>query len=201
MTSRFHHSIKEMSSHSKNVCFNTLLAVSKPDIKLLAPRPAERDHPSWYVTSLSGYHHHLAIVWIAKVRGADLIIEAHFAGTRDSCNHFIQKHANAPAGACVVRPDLSGVLLVTDDSKKEITKDLITAWPLTNPLQNAIISSCIDSLPQGHLVLDPHQEEIAISSPPLLIESCHSYTVGAATVSRLLCDCITTSLQRVEATL
>ncbi|KAL7547115.1 hypothetical protein ACHAWF_010426 [Thalassiosira exigua] len=170
MTEKFHRSLKDMSAHDRNVCFNTLLAVAKPDIKVLVPRPPERDNPSWYITSLTGYNHRIHIVWISKTRESTLIVEAHFAGTRDACNHFIQKHVNPPRDACIVKRDLSGVLLGHNDSSVDI-KDLVTAWPLTNPLQNAIMSASIESLPQGNLVLDPHQEEIAISKPPLLIES------------------------------
>jgi hypothetical protein len=172
MTSKFHHALKDMSTHDRNVCFNTLLAVARPDINLLVPRPPARERPSWYTSSFVGYNHHIYIVWVSKKKESTLIVEAHFAGTRTACTHFIQKHVNPPHGACIVKQDLSGIVSNPEDSSgKPDIKDLITAWPVTNPLQNAIMSGSIESLPQGRLVLDPHQEEIAISKPPLLIES------------------------------
>ena len=175
MTSKFYDSIKKMTAHDKNICFNTVLAVSNPDIKQLIPRPSERARPSWYVSSLKGYSHRLCVVWIAKLRGSDLLIEAHFAGTKDKCNSFIQQHVNLPVGACIVLPDLSGVQKISGGNQKQIPGNLFTSWPLTNSLQNAIMSCSIDSLPQGSLALDPHQEEIALSLPPLLIESRSGY--------------------------
>jgi len=172
MTAKYFHSMQNFSVHDKNVCFNIVLAISKPDIKRLALRPSERAHPSWYVSSLRGYSHRLCVVWIPKLRGQDLMIEAHFAGTKPQCNNFIQKHLTVPIGTCIVKQDLSGVLMEADDSSgSKGINNLITAWPLTNPLQNAIMSHSIDCLPQGNLVLDPHQQEISVAQPPLLIES------------------------------
>lgn len=170
MTSRFHECLKNMPSDDQNVCFNTVLALAKPDIDLLIPRPPERDRVAWYVSSLKGYTHRLSIVWIPKCRGNDLLIEAHFAGTKHSCNTFIQKH-KLPTGACLVLPNLSGVREIDCIRENPGTSDLIISWPLTNPLQNAIRSHSMEDLPQGSIVLDHYQHEIAISAPPLLVES------------------------------
>ena len=172
LTEKFYHSMKDMTEHDKNICFNTVLAIATPSVRLLVPRPSERKTPSWYISSLVGYSHHLCVVWIAKHDGSHGTIQAHFAGTKDQCNRFIQQHVHVPVGACIVKPDLSCIKEGSNDStERSKINNLITAWPMTNPLQNAIMSSSISSLPQGNLVLDPHQREISIAQPPLLIES------------------------------
>lgn len=192
MTAKYYHSIKNKSAHDKNVCNNIVLTLARPDIKRLALRPSERTLPSWYTSSLSGYSHHLCVVWIPKLRGQDLMIEAHFAGTKPQCNHFIQQQVNVPIGTCIAKPDLSGVLMGAGDSaERKGINDLITAWPMTNTLQNAIVSNSIDSLPQGNLVLDRYQQEISVAQPPLLIES----RSGVSII--LFCVCLWSGFCRV----
>lgn len=173
ITARFHDSLKNMTLHDKNICFNTVLALSRPDLELIIPRPSQRERISWYITSLRGYNHKLCIVWVPKRRGQDLLIEAHFAGNRNRCNTFIQVHPNVPAGACIALSDLSGVMGLdsSEAAEKHESSNVFTSWPLTAPIQNAIMSNSIDNLPQGNLVLDPHQQDIAVSIPPLLVES------------------------------
>ena len=140
MTSKFHDCIKNWNSHDKNVCFNTLLALSKPNLELIIPRPSRRERPFWYMSSLRGYNHKICVVWIAKCRVSDLLIEAHFAGTRHNCNNFIQRHVKLPPGACIVSPDLSGVQKMDCNENEHEISNIFLAWPLTNPLQNAIMS-------------------------------------------------------------
>lgn len=55
MTSKFHHSVKELQQSEKNIAFNTLIKVAQPSGKDLAnlPRP-DTDKPLWQMTALKG---------------------------------------------------------------------------------------------------------------------------------------------------
>ena len=112
------------------------------------------------------------MIWIARKATSRNIIEAHFVGTQTECLRFLQKHHQVPDGACLVRPDLCGIAESVESSPRASDGgQLFTSWRVNNAIQNAIRSDLVTGLPQGSLLLDPQQEQIAKSVPPLLIES------------------------------
>ena len=159
-TQRFHNSLRSMTFKQKAVTFTTLQAVTTPNLRALHQRPT---NGYWHVSSLPG-HSGCSIVWVAK---HDYTIEAHLAGAREDCLSFIQKNiATIPMGSCRVKPDMSGVR----DQIQEASS-VTPSWDLTNFLQRAIENDAINELPEGSFHLDPEQQAIVSSCPPLLLES------------------------------
>jgi hypothetical protein len=172
MTAKFHHCLKDKDDRHANVCFNTLLAVCLPDVSLLYAPLSQKQEPSWYMTCLKGCQDLLFIVWVARTTNGRSIIEAHFAGSRRECLRFTQTNPRVPDGVSVVKTDLSGVVEQLGKSPEERGGgQLFTSWRVNNNVQNAIVTNGVASLPQGSFLLDPQQEEIAKSPPPLLVES------------------------------
>jgi tetratricopeptide (TPR) repeat protein len=170
VTQRFYHYIGLMSeTRSKNICFNTLFAIATPDLRALKSRIASR--AGWQISSLSG-HDDLHVVWIARKNGAVQCgtVEAHYAGSRKDCLRFIQENHKPPDGSTAVLSDMSGFDKSSESGAQE-SGEMHISWKLNNQLQYAILSETIPELPQGMLELDPPQESIAKSPPPLMIES------------------------------
>lgn len=99
---RFFDCVQKMSAGNCNICFNTLHAVATPQVNALGSMLCKRDTPSWNTSYLKRYSAFPLIVWIAKQINEQIIIEAHFAGSRDACNRFVQKHA-IPSDALPVK--------------------------------------------------------------------------------------------------
>eukprot|EP00978_Attheya_sp_CCMP212_P018746 scaffold51799_cov56-Attheya_sp.AAC.2 len=161
-TQRFLHCLKTMSFKQKAVTLNTFQAVTVPNIRALFQRPSVNGY--WQVSSLRG-HPECSIVWIAK---CDETIEAHLAGTRKECLSFVQKHSSSvPMGSCRVNKDIDRV----KDEVKSVSTCVTPSWDLSNFLQRAIENDAISTLPEGLFHLDPEQQAIVSSCPPLLVES------------------------------
>lgn len=173
--------MNDLNAIDKNVAFNTLFALARPDLNKLAKKhaPVERTTHLWQKSALKGYGDSLVVVWIPKkyewtgdsAAEAHYVgsIEAHFVGTPQDCLSFTQKNHVLPMYACSVKSDMSGIL----DNTSETThsKKLDPSWLLTNDLQLAISDEVIDSLPIWQFILDPQQERVIELKPPLLLES------------------------------
>lgn len=173
ITKRFHNCLKSMNVRDKNISFNTLLALCTPSLREIDTPPVCRPRPCWQITALKGHRDSLSIVWVAT-RGHLPTIQAHFVGTRRQCLRFIQTQRNLPQCACIVQRDLNGIMENSDETPRTSvapTGQAFLAWQVTNGIQNAVSCRAIDSLPQGGFCLDPQQEDISRSVPPLLIES------------------------------
>ena len=167
MTSRFHHAIKRKDTPEKNVYFNTLFALATPDITALSS--FVRESNGWHISSLKGYIK-MNVVWTAKKHDLLGIIEAHFAGNKHECLNFIQQNHKPLDASVIVKSDMSG-FVNSGISENTESGNMFVSWPLNNNVQNAIAAGEIEDLPQCMMQLDPPQEKIAYSPPPLLIES------------------------------
>lgn len=172
---RFHECLKGMPVRDRNVCYNTLHAVTTPDIIALGSRIPVRNHPAGNTSYLKGHGEYPRIVWIAKTGSDRPVIEAHFAGSRAECNRFVQMHGSyTPPEAEAVKADLSGIVMVHKEPRSVAEDALLlnqpfASWPVTNSSQSAICDG--EELPLGAVQLDGHQEAVARSTPPLIIES------------------------------
>jgi hypothetical protein len=171
---RFCTRIQELSARDKNLCLNTLFAVAKPDPVALGGHIPNKKEPGWYLSYLKINRGLLCIVWVAKEGATKPIAEAHFAGSRDECLRFTQMNSTAPFGSRFAQKDMSGLRpLVETDGRSDlcgrIGQQPLVAWPVTDSIQKAILSNT--ALPDGIVQLDPYQERVARSPPPLLIES------------------------------
>jgi hypothetical protein len=174
---RFYDCLKNMQMKDKNVCMNTLLAIAKPDCDALRNRIPRRDAPTWYTSCLKESQDSLRVVWVAKAGFDGPVIEAYYAGSNANCSRFIQVHHRIPDNACVAKVDLSGIDLRwsregAEDANVSMGKQPSTpfaAWAMTNAVQHAIYSG--EVLPSGGVQLDNHQEKVARSRPPLIVES------------------------------
>ena len=148
MTAKWHFCLLSMKSIDKNLAFNTLLKVALPstlDLSVL-PNP---DKPVWQISVLKGYEYDLHIVWCAKEGDEKPIIEAHFAGLKNECLHFIQTHPVLPIGTACVKQDLTGLSIIegTDDTLVQ-SKNIELAWTLTKSMGDAMVDSVINELPE-----------------------------------------------------
>jgi hypothetical protein len=166
LTQRFHNAIGTLEYSNKNVALNTLFALALPDLKGLANRVVEKE--GWHTSWLKG-HQGTRVVWVARNHELVGIVEAHYAGTKEECLQFRQIHHIAPDGCCTPRADMCGV--VTKDLPPPENGRMFVTWPLDSHLQKAILSDKLQDLPLSMIQLDPPQERIARSPPPLLIES------------------------------
>lgn len=168
MTQSFHHSLKQLSVSNRYIALNTVIAISTPEIKLMHPRPTERSLPKWNMTRLNQCDS-MHVVWIAK---QGKIIEAHHAGTRKSCLHFMQIHRDIPVDACCVKADMSDIIILAKDKHEACLVSHLQAWSINNDIQNSICDGLIEDLPQGMFELDERQQVITQDKNlPLLIES------------------------------
>jgi hypothetical protein len=159
------------SDRDKNIFLNTLHAIAMPDCEALMSRIPKRDRAWWYISNLRGFPQH-KIVWIAKMRGDQPSVEAYFAGNHAECMKFTQVHHTVPEDACIAAQDLSGVTMDYGAPARDedgARRELWAAWPMTNSTQRLIYVD--QELPSGGVQLDPCQELVAISTPPLIIES------------------------------
>jgi hypothetical protein len=171
ITQRLRNCVRQMSPREKNICFNTLLAVATPLLKNLCSRP--RADSLWQRSCLTG-NHDLHIVWIAKAHDPfKNLIEAHFAGSRKECLRFVQMyHDKVPETACNVMSDLSGIDRIRDVDAVKCENQLNEpAWMIDNNTQRAMQDGLAEILPDASFQLDPDQTRVAVSPPPLLIES------------------------------
>ena len=160
ITQRFHNSLKLMVYKKQAVTMTTLQAVITPNLRALHQRPS---NGYWQVSSLRG-HSDCSIVWVAK---HDTTIEAHLAGARQDCLSFVQKNISSlPMGSCRVKPDMSGAR-----DQAQGASSVTSSWDLNNFLQRPIENGTINELPEGSFHLDPEQQAIVSSRPPLLLES------------------------------
>lgn len=148
MTAKFHFCLSSMKSINKNLAFNTLIKVALPstsDLHLM-PNP---DKPVWQISAIKGYEDNLHIVWCAKEGDEKPIIEAHFAGLKKECFHFIQTHPALPKGSVGVKRDLTGPSIIegTGDTLVQ-SKNIELAWTLTKSMGDAMVDSVIDELPE-----------------------------------------------------
>jgi hypothetical protein len=167
MTSKFHHAIKRKDTPERNVYFNTLFALATPNATALSS--FVRESNGWHISSLKGYIE-MNVVWTAKKHDRLGIIQAHFAGNKKECLNFIQRNHKPPDASVVVKSDMSG-FINSGISENTESGNMFVSWPLNNNVQNAIAEGEIEDLPQSMMQLDPPQERIACSPPPLLIES------------------------------
>jgi tetratricopeptide (TPR) repeat protein len=174
---RFYDCLKNMQMRDKNVCMNTLLAIAKPDCDALRNRIPRRDAPTWYTSCLKASYDSVRVVWTAKAGVDQPVIEAHFAGSAAECSRFVQIYHCIPENTCIVKVDLSGLDLrqgrqgaIDDDVSTAMQPSTpFAAWAMTNAVQHAVC--CGEALPRGGVQLDDHQEKIARSCPPLIVES------------------------------
>lgn len=152
MTAKWYHCLRSMKSINKNLAFNTLLKVALPSTSDLHLLP-NSDKPVWQLSALKGYEKNLHIVWCAKEGDEKPIIEAHFAGSKNECLHFIQTHPVLPIGTACVKQDLTGLSIIegTDNTLVQ-SKNIELAWTLTQSVGDAMVDSAIDELPEVRLV-------------------------------------------------
>ena len=101
-------------------------------------------------------------------------MEAHFAGTRDECLTFVQRFCHVPKGARIAERDMSGLqcsvpVCAPEVDETSVLKQPLAAWPVTNAFQRLLYTNC--NLPDACVQLAPAQERVAITCPPLVIES------------------------------
>lgn len=111
----------------------------------------------------------MRVIWVARNHDGVGIVEAHFGGTRDQCLRFRQINHMPPDGCCAPRSDMSGVVI--SEMPPPENGRMFVSWSLDSHTQHAILSDNIVDLPLSMIQLDPPQERIARSPPPLLIES------------------------------
>ncbi len=172
MTQRFHHCLFHMKNMpSKNICLNTLFAIAIPDLRAIRGKKVA-ENSGWKINSLNGAED-LRVVWIAKKDVAEgrPIIEAHFAGDRQSCLRFIQTNHRSQAGSLIPKSDMSGLLPTKLDATAIADGTPMPSWKLDNDTQQAILSGTLSEMPFSFLELDPPQKLAARAPPPLLIES------------------------------
>lgn len=166
LTQRFHNSISLMCLEKKNVSLNTLFTVARPDLTGLANRIAEKS--GWHTSYLKGYED-VRIIWVARDHEDIGIVEAHFAGTKSECLRFRQCH-RPPDGCCTPRADMSSI--VPEELSPPENGRMFVSWALNNNVQNAMLNDeKLLNLPLSMIQLDPLQDRIARSPPPLLLES------------------------------
>jgi hypothetical protein len=182
MTARFHDCLKNLTRGERNVAFNVLLALSIPQVNLLRRKP-DGERARWQLSSLQkGGDVH--ITWLAREfiddgdGGAGQqyvgIIEAHYAGNRDECLTFTQRHHLLPHYARGVTEDLTGIKVPppdTEPTELQFTDADLRRWQVTNEVQAAVIDELVSVLPEGLFCLDKQQERILYCKPPLLLES------------------------------
>ena len=181
MTSRFHHSLREMSEErDRNVALNTLLTISlaKPAQLRETPKPSRSRQMS---TLKNSGGRDVSIVWVAQASESNVgqtpyvgnVVVEH-AGERGDCLQFLQKNHLVPKAAFGVEKDLSGLILTSESEDTgtlhETERDLCR-WEVTNELQTAIADDLIEALPEGLFALDNQQERVITLKPPLLLES------------------------------
>jgi AAA domain len=166
LTQRFHNAIALLDQSSKYVAMNTLVALALPDFAALGNRVQEKVR--WHTTYLKGYQD-LRVIWIARDHDGMGVIEAHHVGSVSSCLLFRQKNHILPDGCRTPLSDMSG--LVSEQVNPPENGRMFSSWPLDSQLQDAILSDNLENLPLSKIQLDPRQEGIARSPPPLLIES------------------------------
>lgn len=174
-SARFMHCLKLRAQPDQNLFMNTLFAIASADTTALSSPIASRETPSWYMSALKGFIEH-QVVWMASLKGNRQTITGEFAGTRKDCLHFLQVRHRPPLEAGIVRSCLSGLEPFTfveaeeqarEDARRSHASHLF--WKVTNATQHAIASGV--SLPLEGVQLDPAQELVARTPPPLLIES------------------------------
>jgi len=153
MTASFHHSIKGLARIiDKNAAFNTLIKVALPSEKDLALLPRQDKHKAWWqMSALKSCEQKLQIVWCAKEGSLSSrpIIEAHFAGSKEDCLHFLQTHPALPKGAFCVKKDLSGLNYQADGDKMlGQSQNIEYSWTLTKSIGDAMLDIAIDELPE-----------------------------------------------------
>ena len=168
MTSKFHHCLKGMNQMDKHLSFNTLLAVATRDLQMLCHLPGQRAH--WNMSALKKYFKQVQILWVAKEGEGRPMAEAHFAGTRQECLQYQQQHPVPPSGMLPIKKDMSGIDYHAIEASKKQSSQIDVSWAITNDIQGAVLEE-IENLPDGCFVLDPDQEEVVATPPPLLLES------------------------------
>lgn len=167
LTQRFHNELSMLQQGEKHVALNTLFALALPDLNALGiNRVLEKD--GWHTSWMKGYPT-LRVIWVVRDHEGLGIVEAHHAGSIDSCLRFRQKHHVAPDGCRIPLSDMSGLVLAKVEPPEN--GRMFVTWPLDSYLQDAILSGKLEDLPLSKIQLDPPQERIARSPPPLLIES------------------------------
>jgi hypothetical protein len=166
LTQRFHNTLALLTTSNKNIALNTLFTLALPDLSACGSHVTEKD--GWHGSWLKHYGM-VRVVWVARDHGGVCVIEAHHAGSSDSCLEFRQKNHVPPDGCRSPRSDMSG--LVPDDVSPPTNGSLFASWALDERLKDAILSGQLVDLPLSKIQLDPLQEKVARSPPPLLIES------------------------------
>jgi AAA domain len=166
LTQRFHHAMGSLPKRSRHVLLNTLFALALPDLNALGSPVVEKE--GWHTSHHRGFPD-MRVIWVARNHEGVGIVEAHFGGTRDECLRFRQINHLPPDGCCAPISDMSGV--VTNHLPPPEIGRMLASWSLDRHLQNAILSNNVIDLPLSMIQLDPPQERIARSPPPLLIES------------------------------
>lgn len=167
LTQRFHNTLALLPTTSKNIALNTLFAIALPDLSACGSRVSEKD--GWHGSWLKRYGHTIRVIWVARDHGGVCVIEAHHAGSPDSCLVFRQRNHVAPDGCRSPRSDMSGIN--PTDVPPATNGRLFPSWALDERLRDAILSGKLVDLPLSKIQLDPPQEKVARSPPPLLIES------------------------------
>jgi len=167
LTQRFHGEMALLSQSHKNISLNTLFSLALPDLNACGSRVTEKE--GWHVSWLKGYSKDLRVIWIVRDYDGVGIIEAHHAGTPESCLRFRQKNHTVPYGSRSPRADMLGV--VSKDVPSNEKGKMFSSWLLDSHLQDAILFGKLDDFPLSKIQLDPPQERVARSPPPLLIES------------------------------
>ena len=165
----------------RNVAFNTLLAVSTPDLRQLTNWPVETESPRWQISSLYRYHNFLRVVWIAKefedTGGSQAqnryigVVEAHFAGSPHDCLNFLQVNNLVPRNSCSVKRDMSAIASPCQALVSTHSTEIYLSWMVSNDIQDAVVVDDIQELPVGLFLLDECQEKVIALTPPLLLES------------------------------
>jgi len=166
LTQRFHSTMGSLQKRDRYVLLNTLFALALPDLKALGSHVKEKEgwHTSWHREYMD-----MRVIWVARNHDGVGIVEAHFGGTRDQCLRFRQINHMPPDGCCAPRSDMSGVVI--SEMPPPENGRMFVSWSLDSHTQHAILSDDIVDLPLSMIQLDPPQERIARSPPPLLIES------------------------------
>lgn len=141
----------------RNVAFNTLLAVAMPNERALYALPiSDRGIPVWQTSALKNHEEHLQIVWVAKEGNPDNVldderrpvIEAHYAGSKHKCLHFVQTHPLVPQGAVCIKRDLSGVDVKDNGNNVGHSQNIELSWTLTGDIGDAVLDGSISELPE-----------------------------------------------------
>jgi AAA domain len=174
-SSRYWNCLTLRAPPDQNIFMNTLHAIASADTTALNSPIPPRETPTWYMSALKGFTKY-QVVWMASLKGNRQTITAEYAGSRRQCLHFLQVRHSPPFEARIVRSCLSGLEPNTraeeetqtrEDARRSHASHLF--WKATNTAQHAIASGV--SLPLEGVQLDPVQDLVARTSPPLLIES------------------------------